>query len=405
MSRDRRILALCTFIVAGLALAVRFHYVQGYYEGRGYPANTFLYRPEDAGGDFFHIFWPVKIGQPYGSRVSVYFPFTYVPLFILTWMPAHMAFLAVVASFTAVLGALMWWTTAGLSTPQRRLTTIVLTIMTYPYLFCVDRGNVEMLVLMFLTGFVFVLLRQRYAASAILLGCAAAMKGYPAMFALVFAAGRKWAAVFIAAAVAIVLTVVSAAAYPGGLALTWTRLSANLVRFTHDYITSTSIEGHFNANGMRQSASLFALGRVLELTGTLSPHFVGWFERAYVGIAMLLGAIATGWILFFEKTLWRQMMIVTIAILLLPQVSFDYKLVLLMLPIALYLRHEPEGRYDRPLILTLGLLLVPKAYLWIRDDISVSTILTPLLLVTLAALVVADGVTSRAAAGSSSSHT
>lgn len=54
MEKEKKIEVLILVIVVGFALAVGFHYFQGFYLGKPYPQNTFLFRPDDKFNDFFN---------------------------------------------------------------------------------------------------------------------------------------------------------------------------------------------------------------------------------------------------------------------------------------------------------------------------------------------------------------
>jgi hypothetical protein len=84
--------------------------------------------------------------------------------------------------------------------------------------------------------------------------------------------------------------------------------------------------------------------------------------------------------------------LVTVAILLLPQVAYAYDLVYLLVPLSLLVRDAPDGPGTRRIAALFGLLLAPKSYLYLGTSfINSSTLLEAPLLVALAVAVVLDG--------------
>jgi hypothetical protein len=81
--------------------------------------------------------------------------------------------------------------------------------------------------------------------------------------------------------------------------------------------------------------------------------------------------------------------LLTFTMLVFPQVSFDYKLLHLLLPVGLFLA-APTGQRDTFYAVCLGLLLVPKAYGWLTHDVSVSVLLNPLLMTVVGVALIRD---------------
>ena len=81
------------------------------------------------------------------------------------------------------------------------------------------------------------------------------------------------------------------------------------------------------------------------------------------------------------------------AIILLPTVSSDYRLLLLVVPLALFLRRGTSTRLA-PLIATcFALLLVPKPYLQVRaPDVNIGVVVNPLLLAALMGVILGTGI-------------
>jgi len=76
--------------------------------------------------------------------------------------------------------------------------------------------------------------------------------------------------------------------------------------------------------------------------------------------------------------------------ILVPTISFEYRMVHLYLPLLLFVAaHEPR-RSDPLFVALFGLLLVPKGLPILFDDVNVGSIVNPLLLAVLMTAVVVD---------------
>ncbi len=71
----------------------------------------------------------------------------------------------------------------------------VFLFQTYPVLFCLERGNLDIIIGFLMALSIRYYLRDRYGLSALLLMLATQIKVYPIMFSFLFLAGRKWKAV------------------------------------------------------------------------------------------------------------------------------------------------------------------------------------------------------------------
>jgi len=372
MTREDRTWLIVLIVLSGFSLAVAFHYGMAMYLGRPYPASTFLFDPRDFANDFFNILAPVKAGTPYASPLSVYFPFTFVPLWLVRGLPGPLLYVALVGTLVAVS---LWWVGRGLpALPafQRPVALVVLALLTYPVLFCIDRGNLEILVFAALCGFLWCLQHERWLAAAAWLAAATAMKAYPGVFVVLLLARRQYRAVGVYAALTLLLSIGSAALFPGGVEGSFSQLSRNLSHFNAGYIVGNL--------GLPFNSSYFGLLKLGNLALHLVPReSVGALVLPYAVLCLLAFAALAALLIYRGGALWQHVALLTFVMLLFPQVSFDYKLVHLLLPLALFLAAAP-GRRDALNAALLGLLLVPKAYLWIGGQTSIAVVLNPLLM-------------------------
>ena len=123
--------------------------------------------------------------------------------------------------------------------------------------------------------------------------------------------------------------------------------------------------------------ALFILGE-WKLTATTDSSII------YNCLLACSSSVDSPSILFMsERVFWRRLCLLTIAMLLLPNVSADYRLVFLLLPLGLFVREGKPSRYDLLLCWLFGCLLIPKNYLILDQDRNIGMLLNPLLLLLL----------------------
>jgi hypothetical protein len=80
---------------------------------------------------------------------------------------------------------------------------------------------------------------------------------------------------------------------------------------------------------------------------------------------------------------WRKLLTVILMMILFPQSSADYRLLMLYPPLILFLALEESNPFDYIFIGLFGLILIPKAYVILESDVNIGILLNPILLVLL----------------------
>jgi hypothetical protein len=390
MSLERRIDTVTLVVIAGFVVAVVAHYVLGIYDGREYPWSTFLFLPQDQiggadpvlgvhlFGDLYAVWVQANDGSPYfdpSLYPSNYFPFLHVvtePFALAGYEVMLAVFLAgSVAGFAAIL-----WRQLAIDDRVRRATVVlVLTAMSYPLLLALDRGNLEILLFFLLWGAIVLIERGRPVPAAALIGVAAAMKGAPLIFALLFVPMRAWKALLIAGAVFLVLTFASLVPFGGNVIQNYEAFRDSLAAFGAAASQSTDGLQHASSiKAMLESAAieLSFLEGVADLERPLS-----WLVLvALAGAAVLL-----------RLALWQRVVLLTVAMLLWQPVSYDYRLLHVLLGLLLLLGRTAPARVPGAAVVLAALVLVPKGLPLIVDDVGSGSVLNPLLLLALAGVV------------------
>jgi uncharacterized membrane protein SirB2 len=394
VSREERIWIAIGIVVSGFVAAVAFHYFMGHYRNLGYPYNTFLFMPSDAGMDYYNILDATRGMDPYGSRLAVYFPLTYIPFAILSVLPRVLGFAVFEVVFVLVT---LWFVSRQLDFLQgvsRRAATLALTLPTYPFLFCLDRGNVEMLIFVFLCFFFVAFERERWLTAALFLAMATAMKLYPGVFAILFLRRRQYRAFAASIVLTIGTTIASVLLYDGGIPRALKGMAANLAYFRGTYI----LDWH----GYRFNSSWFGAIRysVESVSPELASHAAA-FILPYTIVCLLLFAAISLLVLTREMPFWQQVLLLGYPMILFPEVSFDYKLIHCLFPFVFFLRERTTGEHDRLYAVLLSLLLVPMAYHVMNGDVNSGIYFHPAIMSILMLAVILESPQRRAKARSS----
>ena len=107
----------------------------------------------------------------------------------------------------------------------------------------------------------------------------------------------------------------------------------------------------------------------------------------------------SGYVFFIEKELWKKIMLLVSAALLLPHVSADYKLIYIFIPMYIFINLEKKSRFDLFYAVMFGLLLIPKDYYLFSkivsdstySDISIAVVLNILIILAMSSVIIVDG--------------
>jgi hypothetical protein len=387
--KRRRVRLLGAIVLIGTVTSIAFHYAMGLWLARGYPYATFLFQPVDHFGDWNNTYLYAQAFLRGQMGTFVYFPFAFLVVAGATALPAQVGFALLVGSFLMVLALMLRrWVVDGEEQCVLRLNYgFVLVALSYPVLFALDRANLEMLVFVLLAGFFYFLyVRRSPWLAALCLAAAIAFKLYPAAFLLLLLAQRRLRLFALTIAIAIGLTALGtgllAVAGGYGVGEVW-RMSAAEKSVNMD-------NGVADSQGLQHGHTLWGLLHLpVKALGQMSP---AWNTTLYVAAAMLIFVLIAVHVVFRETELWKQVLLVTVAALLLPFVSADYTLIQLYFPLLFFVNAPRAGRWDTAYTVLFGVLLIPVDYYYFARlyDVSISVAVYPLALLALAGLAVYD---------------
>jgi len=404
MNREAKIYLISFIILVGTSISIAYHYFQGFYLGNPYPYNTFLFTPMYRFSDFTSITNEIHNLNPYFGATSGQYPFLLMVGYLFSLIPesySYIVFLVMVTGLFLYFNRIRLWNFNW----YRSITPIfIITFLSYPFLFTIDRGNFEILVFIFVLAFSFYFVKKQYAISAILLSCAIAMKVLPALLLILFIPEKKWRELVLCIACSIILTLFSLICFKGGLLANLTYLlNFSNISSNWNFMQFVSIEpGTFIQRGV----SLLTLIKifVLETSITLPQFIVANFSKLYVLSAGILLLPILFYVIFVEKILWKRTALAVFAMLLLPPISADYKLLYVFIPLFIYINTEKISYSDILYISLFGLLLIPKDYYYFKNvlsdayisnafvhDVSVSIVINILIMILMSLMLIVSG--------------
>ncbi|MBM3313126.1 DUF2029 domain-containing protein [candidate division WOR-3 bacterium] len=387
MERQERISTVGVVVATGFVVAALYHLLQDWAGNRGYPFNTFLFRPEARFSDLLIFQGVLAQADPRG--LFNYPPFTYLVLYPFSVMNPNLALGLFLSGF---LGLFLWFSIRELGTGQflpsaRNVVSVVL--VSYPLLFALDRANLETYVFVLVYLFVHWYRQRRYLPAAVCLSAAMAMKLYPAVFLLLPLSERSWRCTLYTLGLGIAFSVLGLVLFDGGAARNLERLLNGLKGYNRLYVIGNE--------GWYCGSSLFgALKFGLLSSGDWSKSALVVLSAFSTRAAVIATAALTYYLLVVERELWRKVTLLVLAMILLSQVSPDYKLMHLFTPLFLFINKPTRQRSDSLYAVLFALLLVPKSFFRLPQfpEASISLLINPLLMLLLAALLVRDGITA-----------
>ncbi len=394
--RWARLARFALVFCAGWVVALAFHYVESAVFRAGYPWDSFLFNSTARYTDLLDSCDHARAGRPYApgqsQAVATYFPAPYWLLYrIRTWArrPIELAYLGLTfgGALLVVLGHLR--TTHARWRDDSRWPTVVLFtvgigVLNYPLLFAVDRGNLDPLGMSLLFGGLAAAKRGHGATGGILVGLAASTKGFPLAAVLLWLRRGRFFPIAIACATTILLVVLPASTFEGGVKPNLVGLSKGIASFHQQYVVGDS-SAHFSADWLNAI-------RIIAQSAGVRPD-MNWLVPRYERFALVWASLLAFHGVFVAQEKWRQSLAVMLIMLVYPSVTGDYKLVFLLPAILAWISSnsvDTVGWRDRLFGLAAALLFVPKHFYFLQrpgylvnSDASISCVINPLLVVAL----------------------
>lgn len=323
-----------------------------------YPYVSFLYDPVYIHSDFTEMYWLFANGiQVFKEGVANYLPVAFILLYPFSFLPQQIALYTLEILFTASTLCIIYKWLPDI--PYKKWLTFVITFLSFPVLFVLNRGNIEMLLFLLMALFIGCYKKGKFYQAGFFLACAIDFKIYPIVFLALFLADRRFKAFFATILFTIVILIT-------GFYITGGDKNLLLVGF------NSYFGGQFTTNLLQFSHSLWNIVRLpvfLLLSNEVSPSewtiFFTFSERIsfyYVLWAAVLGGIIFLRITFFKTPLWQKVFLLALAQTSFPLIAPDYSLLILFLPILLFFGEKNTIPRSALISCVSGLALVPMSF-------------------------------------------
>ena len=379
-------LTLTTLIVlCGTVSSAIFHYVMAAYLHHRYPYSTFLFNPSDRFMDFFNVYRHAQEFRPGVSGNMVYSPLLHAVMTMATLLPAWVAFAMLVIAFMVAIVTVLWqWTTVGLAADPllRSLHVAVLALLSYPVLFALDRGNLEMLVFTMLAAFFWLHYVRRSPWAWLPLGLAIAAKYYWVTLLVLLLLDRQWRQATWCMVTAVASTVVSALAISVVSGYSVSHVFGNLY---------STLGGHVDSTGSLAIASYSHSMWSWVICATRWSDFAfHWLpsHTLYLLAAAVVFLVVLRRLMRRDLDDWQKATALVVCTLLLPFESKDYTSIQLLLPFTMFAALPLAGRRAWIIAVLFALPLIPLDYWYLtfffwHSWVSVASLIYPVVLVAL----------------------
>lgn len=358
MEKSEKVLLISSIILVGFVMGVFYHYILGYYLHQPHPFNTFLANPLQYFCDFRELlanisdFAPYKVPTPWIN----YLPLSYILLFPFTLIANKLlAYLTFLSGFMAffIYANIKSFYSQNLSKLQNFQSIFIISFLSYPILYLIDRGNFDMFLLVIFALFVYTFKQEKYLLSAFLLAILNAIKPFWIPFLILFFTRKRPKEIIFNLILTFIFVVGGFMLLKGNFFNQISVLATTLTGFKKAYLYE--VNGFYNLN---YGCSLFSA------LNFIFCHFLGHVQPAlFDRIYNIFSVIMTSLILFFvckEKSYWKQITLLTVNMLLLPFTTTYYKLAFLFIPMWLFFNVKEKSKFDFLYTILFGLMLVPK---------------------------------------------
>ena len=395
--RIRRPLILTTFGTMGIGIMINIFSNLFRFQTTGVPSierNMWLYTQYVRFSDFFQAYQLLHSFNPYNIQQGSYPPVGYWILAPLLWMNQYAALFVFLA---LVIGFLVWWISRSftLEMPMfHQIPIVAIALFSLPVSFAIDRGNNDLIIFVLIVLGIASFEQHRDAMAAVWIGLAGAAKVLPIVYLLIFLRGRRLRYIALGVLVAGAATLLGFSGFRYDFLRSLAGFRTATFALQHQYRNAS------NATALYYNASVLGWAESIgfAINGSVGAQAVSNVIGPIMLPVEILGGLVLAWYLRWrEDSFWRGVTLITVAIILLNQVSYYYDLLFLFLPLSLFVKYATVNRRGLIVSVLFGLVLAPRAYFYLghsRIDFSVLT--TAPLLLALAAAVVYDGYRERA---------
>jgi hypothetical protein len=402
----RRKWALAVRILgAGMAIALVWALWAGFILHQGYPSNTTLGDPTGRYSDFTDETLAAVLPNPYVDPISVYPPSAFLLFRAFSVSENFSLILIYFLSLTSPALLLTRLLQPVIPAAWERVSLAFFYLaLSYPVLFCLDRGNIEIMMAPLIGWALYFYRRHRDLAGTACLLPAICLKLYPALL-LILLLRRKKAGLALACGLAALIVNIACAGFFAVPALQlWSAYCHDLDFFRDYYILANStIEG---------SASLWNTYKIVLIAlhhfGLISGITFG-FDGAFIqtsylvyGTALMslaLACAAYSWL--HEREQPRAILVLLLFLSIAAPNGADYRLIYASMALAMLTILPQRRRGDWLALILIALAVIPKKEILLtfvgetetrHTDVSLQGLLNPVfILLAMATLMIQSG--------------
>ena len=401
MEKSEKVTLFAGIILIGFVLGVIYHYILGFYFKLPELYNSFLYPARLAFCDFFGSFPYIKNLAPYSSVTlwTVYFPlavFFLYPFSLIKFKTlAYLIYLLPFLLYLIKKNAKNFYC-ENLTQAQNFQNIFILTFASYPVLYCLDKGNIDMYLFILLGIWAYAFKDRKYGVSAFILGVMNAVKPFTLYFLLFYLIKKRYKEFFFSIILTIILIF-------GGFMLLHDSFSTQFLNFLkciahykEQYALSNIV-----CFGFCSSVFMPLKAVMLHFSTTLQDmaSFVKYYDLSCHFITLI-----TLFFVWKEKIFWKQITLLICNFLLLPYCTYDYKLIFLFIPVWFFMNEKGSSKKsDLTYLLLFSLLLIPKNIMVVFPLIkngpvnwlSFSAIVNPVIILALSLFIIYEQITNK----------
>jgi hypothetical protein len=381
-----KIQTISLFVLIGFFCSLFYHYYFSQYLNYQYPYTTFLFRPGDVFRDYLVQYSQSISLDPYGNNAipglpANYFPYAYIFIYPLTVFDYDVSsklfflisiLLCLIMMYDFLKKFQFWDNKFDLLLPL-----VILVFFSYPILFCLDRLNIEIVPLFFSYIYLKRISEDKYKSAFIYIAIAALIKPYYIIF-IIAGLGqdfykRTFYFIILFIFIALISFIIMKRPIFENILLLYQGLlkSGGILTLTQPLFFSASL-----LEPIRYFSGLIFSDANPNLLNIINNIY--FFNCVVFSIAVLYVSFSTKFLL------WEKIYACAAFVIICSHVSFDYKLVLIYLPMMAFIS-EIEKKSFKNIIFCIifSAIIIPKDYYYFSHgiDTSISVILNPLILV------------------------
>ncbi len=357
MEKSSKVTLFSIITLIGFAFGVIYHYILAFYAHKLGVYASFLYPANWAFCDLFDVIKGIKDLKPYQSvsMWSVYFPLNFLFMLPFAYIKNKLlAYFIYISGFVAYLITMntKMFSCKNLTKLENFQNIFIITALSYPVLYCLDKGNFDMYLFVLLSFWTFAFQKGQYKLSAILLAVINAMKPFTVYFLLLYLMKKRYKELTLSVVLTAFLIIGGFLIIPDNLVNEVSMFLKSLALYKEVYTHQTQI-------GMGFVSSLYFPLKALFLHFTVSVKDVDFFTFVYDVFCQLITVVTLVFV-WREKTFWKQLTLLICNFLLLPYCTYDYKFIFLYIPIWLFINQEEKTKFDFYYLILFALLFIPK---------------------------------------------